>query len=209
MALPFTVVAPELLNKILLRDDGRAGRIIEVEAYCGSEDPAAHPFRGPTPRNRTMFGPAGHMDVYFTYGMHWCANTVCGAEGLGWGISIRAVTPIAGIAAMRAARPRARTDRDLASGPARLTHSFGIDGSLDGADLIDNNRGVCVVTDCTPPPSIPRVGPRIGISRAKEFPWRWRAPRRDPLSITCRHGRRDRPTALVYSSHGEGRSTSV
>ncbi|MEO6075796.1 MAG: DNA-3-methyladenine glycosylase [Dokdonella sp.] len=170
------VVAPELLNKILLRDDGRAGRIIEVEAYCGADDPAAHTFRGPTPRNRTMFGPAGHMYVYFTYGMHWCANTVCGPEGLGWGILIRAVMPIAGIAAMRAARPRARTDRDLASGPARLTQAFGIDGTFDGADLIGNNRGVWVATDGTPPPITPRIGPRIGISRAKEFPWRWRCP---------------------------------
>ncbi len=170
------VVAPELLNKILLRDDGRAGRITEVEAYCGADDPAAHTFRGPTPRNRTMFGPAGHMYVYFTYGMHWCANTVCGPEGLGWGILIRAVMPIAGIAAMRAARPRARTDRDLASGPARLTQAFGIDGTFDGADLIGNNRGVWVATDGTPPPITPRIGPRIGISRAKEFPWRWRCP---------------------------------
>ena len=170
------VVAPELLNKILLRDDGRAGRIVEVEAYCGAEDPAAHTFRGPTQRNRSMFGPAGHLYVYFTYGMHWCANTVCGPEGTGWGVLIRAVEPIAGIELMRPLRPRARRDRDLANGPARLTQAFGIDGSFDGADIIRNDRGVRVMTDGTPPPDTPRVGPRIGISRGKEFAWRWRIP---------------------------------
>ncbi|MFZ2237156.1 MAG: DNA-3-methyladenine glycosylase [Dokdonella sp.] len=170
------LVAPELLYKILLRGDGRAGRIIEVEAYCGEEDPAAHTFNGPTPRNRTMFGPGGHMYVYFTYGMHWCANTVCGLEGQGWGVLIRAVTPIAGIERMRPLRPRARSDRDLASGPARLTQAFGIDGSFDGADLVRNDRGVSVMSDGTMPPTTPRAGPRIGISRGKEFPWRWRCP---------------------------------
>lgn len=170
------MVAPDLLNKLLVRDDGRAGRIIEVEAYCGADDPAAHTFNGPTPRNRTMFGPAGHMYVYFTYGLHWCANTVCGAQGQGWGVLIRAVTPIAGIDLMRPLRPRARNDRDLASGPARLTQAFGIDGSFDGADLIRNDRGVRVMTDGTPPPRAPRVDPRVGISRGKDFPWRWRVP---------------------------------
>lgn len=170
-------VAPQLLNKLLLRSDGRAGRIIEVEAYCGAEDPAAHTFNGPTPRNRTMFGPAGHLYVYFTYGLHWCANTVCGEEGQGWGVLIRAVTPVAGLEMMRALRTRAKSDRDLASGPAKLTQAFGIDGSFDGADLIRNDRGICVACDGTAVPVQPRVDPRVGISRGKEFPWRWRTPR--------------------------------
>ncbi|MGA8278211.1 MAG: DNA-3-methyladenine glycosylase [Rhodanobacteraceae bacterium] len=169
-------VAPELLGKILARDDGRSGRIIEVEAYCGAEDPAAHTFRGPTSRNRTMFGPAGHLYVYFTYGMHWCCNTVCGPEGQGWGVLVRAIRPIAGIELMRKARPLAHSDRDLASGPARLTQALGIDGSFDGADIVLDDRGVSVRTDGTPPPTRPQVGPRIGVSRAKNFPWRWRSP---------------------------------
>ena len=170
------VVAPELLNKILVRDDGRAGRIIEVEAYCGAEDPAAHTFNGPTKRNRTMFGPAGHMYVYFTYGMHWCCNTVCGQEGEGWGVLLRAVEPIAGIEQMRVARGGTRSDRELTNGPAKLTQAMGIDGSFDGADLVLNDRGVCVQSDGTVPPRHPRMDPRVGISRAKDCPWRWRIP---------------------------------
>lgn len=170
------VVAPELLNKILVRDDGRAGRIIEVEAYCGAEDPAAHTFRGLTKRNRTMFGPAGRLYVYFTYGMHWCCNTVCGPEGEGWGVLLRAVEPIAGIEQMRDARGRGRSDRELANGPAKLTQAMGIDGSFDGADIVVADRGVSVRTDGTPPPAWPRMDPRVGISCAKEFPWRWRTP---------------------------------
>ncbi len=171
-----TAVAPELLNKVLLRDDGRAGRIIEVEAYCGADDPAAHTFRGLTKRNRTMFGPAGHLYVYFTYGMHWCCNTVCGPEGQGWGVLLRAVVPIAGIQKMRVARGGARSDRELANGPAKLAQAMGIDGSFDGADIILDDRGVSVQADATPPPANPRIGPRVGISRAKDFPWRWRSP---------------------------------
>ena len=169
-------VAPELLNKLLVRDDGRAGRIVEVEAYCGSEDPAAHTFRGKTARNATMFGPAGHMYVYFTYGMHWCANAVCGEVGEGVGVLIRAIEPVAGIELMRVARPRVVRDRDLASGPARLAQAMGITGELDGIDLVRGERGFSIVSDGTPPPVDAIAGPRIGISRGTEHPWRWHVP---------------------------------
>lgn len=171
-----TQVAPRLLNKLLVRDDGRAGRILETEAYCGDEDPAAHSFRGPTKRNATMFGPPGHMYVYFTYGMHWCCNAVCGLEGTGWGVLIRAIKPVSGLEMMRAARPAATKMRDLTSGPARLAQAMGLTGEFDGADLVQNDRGVCVQDDGTPPPRKPLVGPRIGVSRGQEHAWRWRTP---------------------------------
>lgn len=170
------VVAPELLNKIIARDDGRAGRIVEVEAYCGAEDPAAHTFRGPTKRNATMFGPAGHLYVYFTYGMHWCANTVCGEVGQGWGVLLRAMEPIAGLDEMREARRHPRRDRELGSGPGRLAQAMGITGESNGIDLVTAAGGITVLEDGTPPPSAPVSGPRIGISRAMEHPWRWHVP---------------------------------
>lgn len=171
-----TEVAPALLNKLLVRDDGRAGRIVEVEAYAGSEDPAAHSFRGQTPRTATMFGEAGHLYVYFSYGMHWGSNAVCGEMGQGWGVLLRALEPVHGLALIREARPAIRHDRDLASGPGRLSQAMGITKALDGADLVRNDRGVRIVSDAMAPPTEPGVGPRIGISKAVDFPWRWHVP---------------------------------
>ena len=169
-------VAVALLNKVLVADDGRSGRIVETEAYCGSFDPAAHAYRGKTARNATMFGKPGLMYVYFTYGMHWCCNAVCGEEGEGVAVLLRALAPLTGLEAMRAARPKVHRDRDLCSGPARLAQALGITGVLDGIDLVSGNGGLRIVDDGTPPPAEPVVTGRVGISRAVDEPWRWYVP---------------------------------
>jgi DNA-3-methyladenine glycosylase len=166
------VVAPELLGKLLVRG-ARAARIVEVEAYCGHEDPGSHAYRGPTKRNATMFGPPGRLYVYFTYGMHWCANAVCGRDGDGVAVLLRAAEPVAGVEEMRALRPAARRDRDLLAGPARLCQAFGLDGSFDGADLVTAERGITIVDDGVPPPADPVVTTRIGLTLGADLPWRW------------------------------------
>jgi len=176
-------VAPELLNKILVRDDGRAGRIVEVEAYAGSEDPAAHSHRGKTARNATMFGEPGHLYVYFSYGIHWGSNAVCGEVGQGAGVLLRAIEPLVGVELMRALRPKARRDRDIGSGPGKLSQAMGITGELDGADLVVADRGIAIASDGLAPPRRPAVGPRIGISKAVDFPWRWHVPGHEHVSV--------------------------
>ncbi|MDP1818949.1 MAG: DNA-3-methyladenine glycosylase [Acidimicrobiales bacterium] len=165
------VVAPELLGKLLVRGPV-AARIVEVEAYCGSEDPGSHAFRGPTKRNATMFGPPGHLYVYFTYGMHWCANAVCGEDGEGVAVLLRAAVPMRGLDVMRERRPAAKRDLDLLRGPARLCQAFGIDGVSDGADLVTADREVTIVDDGTPPLAAV-VGTRIGLTKGADLPWRW------------------------------------
>ena len=170
-------VAPELLNKVLAAPDGRAGRIVEVEAYRGADDPGSHGFRGRTKRNATMFDPPGRLYVYFTYGMHWCANVVAETDGVAAAVLLRALTPLEGLDAMYAARgPAARRDRDLCSGPAKLTQALGIDGTLDGADLVTADRGVTVFDDGRPPPSTVAVTPRIGLTNGTDLPWRFHVP---------------------------------
>ena len=163
-------VAPLLLNKLLVH--GRCvGRIVEVEAYR-EDDPASHTYRGRTERNAAMFGPAGHLYVYFTYGMHHCANVVTGPEGHGAAVLLRAVEPLAGIDVMserRQGRPA------LADGPAKLCQAFAIGPGHNGSDLC-RGSGVGLFDDGVAPPDRPVVGPRVGISRAVGVPWRFRPP---------------------------------
>ena len=166
------VVAPELLNKVLVVGS-RAGRIVEVEAYAGGDDPGSHAFRGPTARNATMFGPPGHLYVYFTYGMHWCANAVCAEEGVAHAVLLRALAPLCGHDEMRAARPTARRDVDLCSGPGKLCQALGIAKDHDGADVVTGDRGVVIVDDGVPPPPRPANTARIGLRAGAELVWRW------------------------------------
>ncbi len=168
-------VAPRLLNKVLAHGQA-AVRVVEVEAYRGADDPGSHAYRGRTRRNATMFGRPGLLYVYFTYGMHWCANVVCGAEGLPHAVLLRAGEPVAGLGAMRARRPTARMDRELCAGPARLCQALGLDGRHDGADLVGGDRGVVLLDDGTPPPQTPVNGPRVGLSAGAEVPWRFLVP---------------------------------
>jgi DNA-3-methyladenine glycosylase len=145
-----------------------------VEAYAGGEDPASHAYRGATARNASMFGPPGHLYVYFSYGMHWCANAVTGAHHEGQAVLLRALSPVRGLAEMRSRRPAARRDRDLCRGPARLCQALGVTGALDGWDLTQRSlEGPWIADDGVDPPDEPGVSTRIGLSRAVEQPWRW------------------------------------
>ena len=163
-------VAPFLLNKLLVYGPC-VGRIVEVEAYR-EDDPASHSFRGRTQRNAVMFGPAGFLYVYFTYGMHWCANVVTGDDGEGSAVLLRAVTPVAGLDVMRARRNHRP---GVADGPAKLCQAFAIGPSHNGVDLCGSETdGVLLLDDGVPPPRRPLIGPRIGISKAVDTPWRFR-----------------------------------
>jgi DNA-3-methyladenine glycosylase len=166
------VVAPELLGLVLVGADGRAGRIVEVEAYA-DDDPAAHSFGGRTPRNASMFGPAGHLYVYRSYGLHWCANVVCATPGVGAGVLLRALEPVAGLEAMRAARGATIVDRDLCRGPGRLAQAMGITGADDGQDLLAKGGRFGLRRVPEPLSHDIHATARIGISKAADAPWRW------------------------------------
>lgn len=160
------VVAPRLLGAVLTHA-GVSVRLTEVEAYRGPDDPGSHAFRGPTPRNATMFGPPGRLYVYFVYGMHHCANLVTGPDGEAGAVLLRAGRVVGGIDLARARRPGS-TDRDLARGPARLCRALAIDGSHDGdlADLVAGERA-------TDREDVVSTGPRVGLRLAADRPWRF------------------------------------
>lgn len=171
------VVAPALLNTLLVADVEGArvvGRIVETEAY-DEDDPASHTFRGPTPRNAPMFGEAGHVYVYLSYGIHHCANVVCGPEGRGEAVLLRAVEVIEGIDTVRRRR-NGRPDRELTDGPGKLCQALAIDLTHDSTDLLDPASPLRLERDDVDPPGAPLVGPRIGISAGVDTPWRFRVP---------------------------------
>ena len=171
-ARPPDIVARELLNKVLIGPNG-SGRIVEVEAYDGAHDPASHAYRGLTPRNSVMFGPPAHLYVYFTYGMHWCANAVCRDEGDAAAVLLRAIAPIDGLDLMRIARNNMKRDRDLCSGPAKLCQALGIGPAHNGVDLTRRSSPIRIVDDGTVPPESPVVAPRVRLSVGVDQPWRW------------------------------------
>ena len=160
----------------------RVGRIVEVEAYAGAEDAGSHAYRGRTARNATMFGVGGRLYVYFTYGMHFCANVVCGEEGVATAVLLRGLTPLEGVDEMWARRPAARSVAELCAGPGRLCQAFGIDRSFDGSDVVTGDRDVRVLDDGTPPPEVPAVTARVGLSAGAEHPWRFYVPGATGLS---------------------------
>lgn len=159
-------VAPELIGATLLVA-GVGGLIVEVEAYHHT-DPAAHSFRGPTPRNAVMFGPAGYAYVYRSYGIHWCFNVVCEAEGSASAVLIRALQPTHGVAAMRGRRG-VDDDRSLCSGPGKLAQALAITNRHDGLPL---DAPPFVIHARTEIPEIV-AGLRIGITKAADLPWRY------------------------------------
>jgi DNA-3-methyladenine glycosylase len=147
-------------------------RLTEVEAYDGANDPASHAYRGETLRNAVMFGPPGHAYVYFTYGMHYCVNLVCGPPGQAAAVLLRAGEVVAGEASAGERRPRS-TVRDLARGPARLTLALGIDRRLDGTDVTARRSAIVVRSGTPVAASQVRTGPRVGIAQAADRPWRF------------------------------------
>jgi DNA-3-methyladenine glycosylase len=182
-----TVVAPLLLGALLTSDVSGSVtvRITEVEAYGGlGEDPGSHAHRRRTDRNAAMFGPVGHAYVYFTYGMHWCLNVVAHEPGVAGAVLVRAGQVVAGAQVARARRPSARSDRDLARGPARLAVALGVTGELDGVDLL-----------------------------SPDGPLRLHLPARDPWPSADRRGAADEvgadPARPVQRGHGVGPRTGV
>ena len=195
LARPALDVAPWLLGAVITSRVGGeevSVRLTEVEAYEGSEDPASHAFRGSTPRTAVMFGPAGHLYSYFTYGMHWCANIVCEADGRASAVLLRAGEVVDGLAVARVRRPAARKDVELARGPARLATCLALGKAENGIDLCADDSLVRLV-------SLPRrrvvaqSGPRVGITRATEQPWRFWVPDDPTVSTFRAGGRRTRP----------------
>jgi DNA-3-methyladenine glycosylase len=184
-ARPSVAVAPDLLGCLIVHEtaEGRvAVMLTEVEAYAGESDPASHAYRGRTARNAVMFGPPGHVYVYFTYGMHFCMNLVCQGDPGASAVLLRAGRVVDGAplaAARRAGRaPRASRaaprQADLARGPARLCEALGVDRSHDGADAVDPASPLRALAAPEPVPAAGiSCGPRVGVSRAADVPWRF------------------------------------
>jgi DNA-3-methyladenine glycosylase len=164
---PVLEVAPDLLGATVEHrsPDGLvAVRLTEVEAYDGENDPGSHAYRGRTPRNAVMFGPPGRVYVYFTYGMHWCMNLVCGPPGRASAILLRAGRVVAGEQLALSRRATSRSPHDLARGPARLTVALGVGRGHDGADATSRRSPLVARRAAAVPPESVRTGPRVGVA---------------------------------------------
>ena len=176
---PTLAVARDLPGKYLVRRLDRrilVGRIVEVEAYLGTRDPASHAYRGMTPRNTIMFGDGGHLYVYFTYGMHFCCNVVTEREGRACAALIRAIEPIEGLEVMRGLRSqklrRPLKKEELCNGPGKACQAFGIGREENGTDLCGDTIWLARNRGYGPRPRLAR-SPRIGITNGREHMWRY------------------------------------
>lgn len=150
-----------------------AVRLVEVEAYRGADDPASHSYRGRTARNNVMFGPPGHLYVYFVYGIHFCANVSCLPDGEAGAVLMRAGEVVSDTAVARARRPTARRDAELARGPARLAALLGLDRALNGVDVTSASSPVRLRAGAPVDPALVRAGPRVGVAAGVDTPWRF------------------------------------
>jgi DNA-3-methyladenine glycosylase len=186
---PATAV-PETAKELLgwtLTAHGVAVRLTEVEAYSGlGADPASHAHRGMTSRNEVMFGPAGFLYVYQIYGMHFCMNIVCGEVGVAAAVLLRAGEVVDGLELARLRRPAARTDRDLAAGPAKLMQVLALDRKANGTSVVDGSGPATI----TPPvAAVGRIeaGPRVGVTAAHDLSWRFWIAGEKTVSSYRRH----------------------
>jgi DNA-3-methyladenine glycosylase len=201
LELPAAAVdeAARLLLGWRLTANGVTVRLTEVEAYSGlGEDPASHAHRGVTKRNAVMFGPAGRLYVYQIYGMHLCANIVCGEEGVAAAVLLRAGAVVDGLPSARERRPAARHDRDLAAGPAKLMQVLGLDRTANATSVVDGSGPATLRPPVTAPsPDSVAAGPRVGVTSAHDVPWRFGIAGDPTVSAYRRHSprkSRDLPT---------------
>ncbi len=191
-------VARDLLGREIASDTPEGTvrlRLVEVEAYRGNDDPASHCYRGRTERNAVMFGPAGHLYVYFVYGMHFCINVVTLTDGEPGAVLLRAGEVVEGIDLARSRRPAARKDPQLADGPAKLTGALGITREHNGTDLTVTDSSIRLLSGTTVDEDDVRTGPRVGVATAQDLPWRsWIAG--SPAVSTYRRGGRVRARDL-------------
>ena len=174
--------------------NGVTVRLTEVEAYSGlGQDPASHAHRGPTARNAIMFGPAGTLYLYRIYGLHTCANVVCGPEGHAAAVLLRAGEVVDGVGRARTRRPAARGDVDLAAGPAKLVQVLALDPSAYGTSVIDGTGPMTMTPPVRPVPAeLIAAGPRVGVTTALDVPWRFWIAGDPTVSAYRRHAARVR-----------------